>query len=436
MERSLNAWINRTPVGTLRESNGLWAFRYTEQWLATPQAYPLCPRLPLQAEEHRDGATIRPVQWFFDNLLPEEGQRQLMASAAGAAIEDAFALLQHFGAESAGSLILLPPGQEPEPGHMQALSDNELSKRIMAMPKVALAEQAAKKMSLAGAQHKMAVIYRDGQLFEPMGSEPSTHILKPDHPDDAWPHSVSNEWFVMNLARRVGLSVPDVYRLYVPQPVYLIARFDRVEDESGWNRLHCIDACQLNGLSREFKYSAGNMERLADLANQCRPAVLARLRLFQWLVFNVLVGNEDAHLKNLSFLLSGQDVHLSPFYDLLCTAVYGSRAYGGDRWPEQATLAWPIDNTQHLVEITTSLLMDAGESMGIKAATARNTIRQLVNNVRMEAPKLLNEVMQENEKLVQRNPELGAILAGEARLLRSINAIVLSEITAQLSRDL
>ena len=434
MERSLNVWINQTQVGVLRESNGLWAFSYSRQWLADPLSHALCPLLPLQAEEHFDGATTRPVQWYFDNLLPEEGQRQLIAMAAGAAIEDAFALLQHFGAESAGSLTLLPPGQEPEQGSKQVLPDAELSERILAMPKIPLAEQAAKKMSLAGAQHKVAIIYRDDQLLEPVGSEPSTHILKPDHPGDAWPHSVINEWFVMKLADRVGLPVPRVHRLYVPQPVYLIERFDRAETEHGWARLHCIDACQLNGLSREFKYSAGSVERIAELANQCRPAALARLRLFQWLIFNVLVGNEDAHLKNLSFLMSARGVHLSPFYDLLCTAVYGTRAYDRDQWPGQATMAWPINGTQRLAEISTPLLISAGEAMGIKPTTARDNIRKLVDSVRIEAPKLLDEVIQQNAELLQHRPELKATLGGEVRLLRSINAIVISEMTTQLGR--
>lgn len=436
MERSLNVWINQTQMGVLRESNGLWAFSYSRQWLADPLSHALCPLLPLQAEEHFDGATTRPVQWYFDNLLPEEGQRHLIAMAAGAAIEDAFALLQHFGAESAGSLTLLPPGQEPEPGSKQVLPDAELSERILAMPKIPLAEKAAKKMSLAGAQHKVAIIYRYGQLLEPVGSEPSTHILKPDHPGDAWPHSVINEWFVMKLADRVGLPVPRVHRLYVPQPVYLIERFDRAETEHGWARLHCVDACQLNGLSREFKYSAGNVERIAELANQCRPAALARLRLFQWLIFNVLVGNEDAHLKNLSFLMSARGVHLSPFYDLLCTAVYGTRAYDRDQWPVQATMAWPISGTQRLAEISTPLLISAGEAMGIKPTTARDNIRKLVDSVRIEAPKLLEEVIQQNAELLEDRPELKATLGGEIRLLRSINAIVISEMTTQLSRGL
>ncbi|WNW12420.1 HipA domain-containing protein [Pseudomonas sp. DTU_2021_1001937_2_SI_NGA_ILE_001] len=436
MQRSLNVWIDQRQVGRLRELNGLWAFRYEPQWLNSPAAHPLCPTLPLQAQEHQDGATHRPVQWYFDNLLPEEGQRQLIAKAAGAAIEDAFTLLQHFGAESAGSLTLLPPDRKPEPGTTLALSYAELSKRIQAMPRIPLAEQAAKKMSLAGAQHKVAVIYRNGQLFEPVGSEASTHILKPDHPDEAWPHSVINEWFVMTLAGRVGLPVPEVHRIYVPEPVFLIERFDRRKTSSGWERLHCIDACQLEGLSREFKYSAGNIERLAGLASRCQPALLARQYLFQWLVFNTLVGNEDAHLKNLSFLLPGSKVGLAPFYDLLCTAVYGTQAYGQDRWPAQANLAWPVHGVQHLASITLTLLIEAGTTMGIKPVTSRSIVRRLIDSVRQEATRLLDETLQRNEALRQARPELGATLAGEARLLRSIHAIAIKEMSLRLEKGL
>ena len=64
-------------------------------------------------------------------------------------------------------------------------------------------------MSLAGAQHKLAVVLDNGTLFESVGARPSPHMLKPDHPDPDYPHSVANEWFVMRLARKIGLDVPD-----------------------------------------------------------------------------------------------------------------------------------------------------------------------------------------------------------------------------------
>lgn len=147
------------------------------------------------------------------------------------------------------------------------------------------------------------------------------------------------------------------------------------------------------------------------------------LLFIQWLIFNVLLGNEDARLKNLSFLLSAKNVHLSPFYDLLCTAVYGTRAFEKDQWPAQSEMAWPINGAQRLLEISTPLLIAAGETMGIKPTTARDNIQ-----------KLLDEVMQQNEQLLQDRPELRATLAGEVRLLRSINAIIINEMTTQLMR--
>ncbi len=262
--RSLRASINQTEVGTLQEVAGLWSFQYVADWLSNPRGFALSPHLPLTAEPLLDGASKRPVQWYFDNLLPEEGQRVLLARDAKLDAADAFGLLASYGAESAGSVTLLPPDAAPQIDEpLRPLPDDALETRIRQLPKATLTHAAIKRMSLAGAQHKLAVVLQDDALFEPAGATPSTHILKPDHPDEHYPHSVINEWFVMRLSRRLGLDVPDVHRRYVPSPVYLIDRFDRIPDDQGWQRRHVIDACQLLGLDRSFKYSQGSMENLA-----------------------------------------------------------------------------------------------------------------------------------------------------------------------------
>lgn len=80
MQRTLLAWIDRQRIGTLSDRGGIWSFRYASAWLEAPRNFALCPGLPLQAEEQQDGSSRRPVQWYFDNLLPEEGQRVLLAS--------------------------------------------------------------------------------------------------------------------------------------------------------------------------------------------------------------------------------------------------------------------------------------------------------------------------------------------------------------------
>ena len=169
-ERALVALINDQKLGELREVNGLWSFQYSQDWLNNPQRFALSPKLPLDAAPLVDGASLRPVQWYFDNLLPEDAQRTLLAGDAKLDRADAFGLLAHYGAESAGSLTLLPPETTAQaPGELRPLTDADLSTRIQQLPKVPLTHAAIKHMSLAGAQNKLAVVLRDGKLFEPSG---------------------------------------------------------------------------------------------------------------------------------------------------------------------------------------------------------------------------------------------------------------------------
>ncbi|MDO4682877.1 MAG: HipA domain-containing protein [Lautropia sp.] len=431
--RALRAFINGVEVGLLQEQGGLWRFSYAPGWLASPQGFALSPWLPLQAGPLVDGASERPVQWYFDNLLPEEGQRTLMARDAGVGVEDAFGLLQYYGAESAGSLTLLPPDVAGEPpGRLRPLSHGSLEGRIGRLPRVALTQDALKRMSLAGAQHKLALVLEGDALFEPQDGTPSTHVLKPDHPDADYPHSVINEFFVMRLAARLGLPVPPVHRLYVPSPVYLVERFDRVRGAAGWQRRHVVDACQLLGLDRSFKYSQGSIERLAELAALCRSPLLARTQLFSWLLFNVLVGNGDAHLKNLSFLVSDEGIQLAPFYDLLSVAAYETPAFDQQGWPAHTQLAWPILGVRHFSGITHALLLEAAHKLGLPPATAARLLDDLVRQIVPQADELLNVISRENEVILHQQPTLANRLAGEMRCLRVIRHTILPEMLARV----
>ncbi len=432
--RSLRASIDQTEVGTLQEVAGLWSFQYAADWLGNPEGFALSPHLPLMAQPVLDGASRRPVQWYFDNLLPEEGQRALLAGDAKLDAADAFGLLAWYGAESAGSLTLLPPDAEPQTAaSLRPLPDDALQTRIRQLPKAPLTHAAIKRMSLAGAQHKLAVVLQDGALFEPAGATPSTHILKPDHPDDDYPHSVVNEWFVMRLAKRLGLDVPPVHRRYVPAPVYLIDRFDRVPDGRGWQRRHVIDACQLLGLDRSFKYSQGSVENLAALANACRSSAVARPQLFGWLVFNVLIGNSDAHLKNLSFLVSHEGIRLAPFYDLLSVATYDTPAFDKKGWPTQTQLAWPMLGVRRFSDINRALLLKAGASLNLAKGTAERLLEHLRSRAVREAEVLCAEIEAENARITRARPELSATMAGESRCLRAILHTVIKAMTQQIA---
>ncbi|CAG9182254.1 hypothetical protein LMG23992_04698 [Cupriavidus laharis] len=290
-------------------------------------------------------------------------------------------------------------------------------------------------MSLAGAQHKLTVVLQDGQLYEPGADAPSTHILKPAHQENTfYPHSVVNEWFVMSLAARLKLDVPAVHRRYVPSPVYLVDRFDRHRLQQGWQRLHAIDACQLLNLSRAFKYDQGSVERLAELAGLCRMPALARARLFDWLVFNILTGNSDAHLKNLSFLVSDEGIALAPFYDLLSEAAYDTRTYDKTGWPDGHRFAWPVLGVEFYGDFSRALVLEAGRMMGLAAATAERRLDVMLKGIGPAAEGLYAQAEQENMAMAAHDPALRGGLVGELACLRVIRFTIVADVVQMLSR--
>ena len=84
--RELCVYVDATLVGTLQEDNNIWSFTYAANWLAADEGFDLSPALFRKAATHLDGSSVRPVQWYFDNLLPEEGLR-LARRRAGAGRE-------------------------------------------------------------------------------------------------------------------------------------------------------------------------------------------------------------------------------------------------------------------------------------------------------------------------------------------------------------
>lgn len=419
-ERQLEVWFRSRRMGVLHDTGAAWGFDYDADWLHAADGFDLSPALPRAQGHIEDGGSRRPVQWFFDNLLPEEEARVLLAREANIAQADAFGLLSWYGAESAGALVLLPPDTQPAAEGVQVLPDAELSKRIRNLPRQSLALGAPKRMSMAGAQHKLAVVVLDGELYEPMGLTPSTHILKPDHVHvEHYPHSVANEWFCMSLAARMGLPVPVVTVRSVPEPVYLVERFDRAGAWPNLLRRHVLDACQLLSLDRAFKYQQSTAGTLARLVGLSREKALTRQRLFRWAVFNALVGNGDAHLKNLSFFVEPAGISLAPHYDLVSTASYAAPG----EW-RAAELSLPMGDARRFGELRRSDVLAFGEIIGIPAVVGTRLLDELLRQVDAAVDALLAQV------------EAGGGFAahpGEWRLLRTIRFGVMQDMQRQLA---
>jgi serine/threonine-protein kinase HipA len=440
--RSLDVYNDNSLVGRLYEGDDLWRFEYEPAWVKAADSFDLAPGLPRTKLEHADGGTVRPVQWFFDNLLPEELLRQAVSREAGIMGDDAFALLQYLGAESAGSLTLLPPGEAPSKASaLRDLSSEQLSARIVNLPRLTLTADAPKRMSLAGAQHKLLVVYHDGRLYEPEGATPSTHILKPDHPDaETYPASVVNEYLTMRLARAVGLPVPDVHMLFVPQPVYVVDRFDRIPAEAAppgarpglsVGRKHLIDACQLLNKSRTFKHTGASVQAIKDIIEATTNKASTRLLLFRWLVFNVAVANDDCHLKNLSFFVSSEGVQLAPHYDLLATSAYYTRAFADAKatWPD-VRMAVPWDRANFFSDVSAERMLQAGRDMGVPDVSARRILKEVTTRL----PIALQKETAQIRNLHEAAGEPARVhLAAQNRLMRVLEHIVIPEMLGRLA---
>ena len=150
-------------------------------------------------------------------------------------------------------------------------------------------------------------------------------------------------------------------------------------------------------------------------------------------MFNILVGNSDAHLKNLSFMVSHEGVQLAPFYDLLSVATYDARAFDKKSWPAHTQLAWPILGVRHFADINRALLLEAGASLNLAKGTAQRLLENLRSRAVQEAEALYAEVETENARIAQVRPELSATMAGESLCVRTILHTIVKEMAKQIA---
>lgn len=104
--------------------------------------------------------------------------------------------------------------------------------------------------------------------------------------------------------------------------------------------------------------------------------------VYRWIIFNTMVGNSDSHLKNISFLVDADGKRVAPFYDLLCTAVYHTRAYSdGDAvWPRER-LSSPVVGAEFFEDVTYDKLIETGIELGLNKATATREVGKIVSRL-------------------------------------------------------
>ncbi len=326
MSKSLDIYLGSDHVGELqRNEHGDLQFTYIEGWLKSATRRPLSLSLSLKEKTFEDRAT----RVWFANLLPEGRIREAIAKRYGINQVSEFAMLEAIGRDCAGAVSAWPHGEyEVRESKREIIKSTELAEIIQThkLP-LLLADMKEVRLSLAGAQEKLALIYDDNHFFLTKGAAASTHIIKPAI-GDGLHDTVQNEVFCMQLAKRCGLTaaIANVVNLNSEVKVALIERFDRKRVGDEIVRIHQEDFCQALGLPPEFKYQAEGGPDLTRCAEAIRRWSIRPgydLRAFiDWVIFNVFVGNCDAHAKNISFLFSDKGPLLAPFYDVLSTRIY------------------------------------------------------------------------------------------------------------------
>lgn len=388
----LNVFIDDALVGTLHHEAAAnqFAFEYAQAWVSSPIAFPLAPKLPLEpdstvsTEQHS-----RIVRSFFENLLPEGQALDDVAAAYAISKANTMGLIAIMGQETAGALRIVRndvPNVVPS-DEMRLVTPAELSARINERPQLPFTIWDQKvRLSIAGYQDKIAV-YQDAgdQWFLVAGSRyASTHILKPEPQNALLAGLTSNEFFCMRLAKAIGLPVADVRLHHVPEPLLSVKRFDRHAGPAGVRRIPVIDGCQALSLATLAKYerpygstrdvkdirTGASLPALFRMLKQSPQPVVERLKLLRWAIFQVLIGNTDAHAKNLTFFNHLGGLRIAPAYDLVSGLIYAES-------PIEDTFAMAIGDAFTVGELSTYEWVNMAELCELPPALVQKELTAL-----------------------------------------------------------
>ncbi len=373
--------------GTLRSPED-WQFTYDGN-AAEVAALGLSLSLPVCPEPYY-GAVVR--NWFA-NLLPEGRIKESVANRLRISPSDDFALLAAIGGECAGAVSIGTPTDTPSDDETDLETLFYLAGDGSVEGEWALAG-APHRLSLAGAQDKLAVVREaNGRLRLPDDGELSTHILKPDSRSLRGLREL--EALGLRLASRVGLHVIDCELVSVAgRQALLLARYDRTAATDGVEiRLHQEDLCQALGYPSEMKYQSQGGPSLAECAALIRTKAVmgpnASRHFLDWIVYSALIGNADAHGKNLAILHGRQgELRLAPLYDLVPTIAFSEREI-------ERTPALNIGDALRIDQIEAADWDAFARQAGFAPRLVRRRVRELAEHIVGVLPAVLAELEQE-----------------------------------------
>lgn len=409
--------IGGVVAGTLRREARVLRFDYDADYRARPDATPLSTSMRLQVESHAG----RVVETWLSGLLPENPDLLARWARQFDVANAPFALLgTPVGEDCPGAVQFVRQDRLDHvlhrPGRVDWLDEAEVARRLAALRNDAtawLGPDFTGQFSLAGAQAKTALHFDGRRWGVPSGATPTTHILKPAIKglDD---HDL-NEHLCLEAAARAGLVVVHTrIARFADQSAVVIERYDRRRVGRRLVRVHQEDLCQALAVPPERKYQSDGGPSVVEIARLLRDVVrpmaaatAALDSLLDALAWNWVIGGTDAHAKNYSLLLSGDQVRLAPLYDIasvlpyrgvdelkLTTAMklggeYRFKAHSGRTWPKVAReLGLDVDHVvgrvAHLAAVAPDMLRDAGASEEVRRLRSPLP-RRLVDSVATRA---------------------------------------------------
>lgn len=384
----LSVFQNGRIVGRLnRETSGAIDFRYDSEWLGRERAFPISLSLPLR-EDRYIGA---PVLAVFDNLLPDgEPIRKHIAERVGAQGADTFSLLAALGHDCVGALQFLPEGVDSGPAggteaHEVSAADIAHIIRNLGQNPLGVDQDEGFRISIAGAQEKTALLWREGRWYKPSGSTATTHIIKPQIgklPNGIdLSHSVENEYLCLKLVSALGVPTAEAeISEFEDQKALVVKRFDRRWLPDGrLMRLPQEDFCQALSVASTRKYQPdggpGMLQIIKLLKSSDTPeqdiATFMRANIIFW-----LLGATDGHAKNFSIFLNPTGFRLTPLYDVLSSQ---PSLDANQIQRKQFKLAMSVGKNRHYLihQVLPRHFMQTAEQAGISLKSVATIIEEL-----------------------------------------------------------
>lgn len=318
----------------LEDKSEQYGLEYAPSWL-DGGGFPVSPHL-------KPGeCASESVKRFLANLLPEGRWLEELSVSSHISRSNVFGLIAAIGAETAGALSfrMVDESQGGLLTSFRPVTSEELAERISQRQNVSIAVWDGKpRLSVAGVQDKLPLLIRtNGEMGFGEGELASTHILKFGTARAL--HLVVNEYVCMQLARIIKLPVAEVNLARFGEPVLVVRRFDRELSGETVTRKHLIDGCQMLDLPPVYKYerpfgkggdaavirSGANLPDLFASCRLCRVPAAAMRDMLNWVLFQLLIGNSDAHGKNISFFVGPAGIDMAPAYDLLNLDMYATQ---------------------------------------------------------------------------------------------------------------